>query len=166
MGKVQRRFLRDMMPLPPTGPPWSVARYERSSPELRAYIRDEWKSNPEWLSPPTSRRQDSVWSRLRRWLVPAAKNKERTETPTTVEPSSPIRASPAVADATPCLHLMREDLGFGGEAEFLRCTFCGDVLIVLGGRTWGVASVAGPSPIAVDSDAALVPSETGGLAGR
>ncbi len=103
--------------------------------ELRAYARDEWGSDATWLYHRVPR--TPLLAKVRAWL----------RRPTRTRPSSPAAADPrASADLTAvprsvevdddCVHPSVEDLGFGGTAEFLRCTFCGEVLVVDDGRRW------------------------------
>ncbi len=130
-----------MLPMPPSGTWLSRVRYDRSSLELNAYMRDEWRSNPDWLVRRPLRRDGSLWSRLRRWFVVRAREPARLR----VGLSDPA-PSDWLARADACPHLVTEDLGLGTQAQFLRCTECGDVLVLHAGREWHVGSAAEPSP--------------------
>lgn len=124
----------------------NALRMGRSSPELRAYSRDEWGSDAAWLYRRVPR--TPLLAKLRAWL----------RRPTRTRPPSPAAADPrssagftavprAVEADDDCLHPTVEDLGFGGTAEFLRCTLCGDVLVVDEGRRWAFVSAA---PVSCD----------------
>ncbi len=64
----------------------------------------------------------------------------------TRETPSDSQASPVPLRAeTECPHSVREELGLGGLALFLRCCVCGDVLVISGNRAWRVGSVEGCS---------------------
>ncbi len=119
----------------------NAMRTKHSSPELRAYLRDEWGSDTGWLDRLAPR--TSLLTRARAWFRRPA----RTRTPSPLAADS-VLASGIVAVSEPvhfpddCPHLAVEDLGFGGTAEFLRCSLCGGVLVVHAGRQWAFGSVA------------------------
>ncbi len=50
--------------------------------------------------------------------------------------------------AKSCSHNTAEPLGADADAVFLRCTACGQILVLQGGRAWTIRSY-GSSPIAI-----------------
>jgi hypothetical protein len=119
-----------MMRIPPTEIPLLRMRNDRFTAELRAYARDEFRSDPGWLQARALSRRVSWTSRLRRWWTTLA---ERRTAPTGEPVAEPIvaRAEPAnVADEPPCPHAVVEELGLDVTTRFLRCTACGSVLVI------------------------------------
>lgn len=139
------RLISHMMPALPIAAAHSQTRYDRFSSELRAYLRDEWGSEGAWPIRPEQRRAVSPWVRLRRWFR-ARPRRQGSPSPVRVDKDWPTAVEPArLASADGCLHLVSEDLGVGGSASFLRCTMCGEVLVVQGGREWWLQA-ATPEP--------------------
>lgn len=143
-----------MMPIPPIGSTWRNSRTDRSSFELRAYLRDEWRSNLDWLAAQTPRRNSSFWSRMRRWFLARARRREDPSRGRAHERSPSPPPPDWLADVNVCSHSQTEDLGYGGGAEFLQCIVCGVVLVVHGGREWRIS----PSP----SEVAPLPERSSG----
>jgi len=77
-----------------------------------------------------------------------------------VSPSDPRLVAPA------CPHVVADDLGAAGGAQFLQCTACGEVLVVQAGRTWRVAGLPGAASPPAASVADLMLTGTDELAGR
>lgn len=112
-------------------------RNDRASRELRAYARQEWNADVAWFRSLLPRM--TLGSRIRRWVLlrrPSAA--VRTAAP---EPqSAPAAGAPPVPPAVvqDCPHPSVEEIGSAGYAEFLRCSLCGHVLVVEGGRQWSI----------------------------
>lgn len=116
---------------------------DRDSSGLRRYVRDEWGSQSHWI--PRSAPSAPLRERLGHWL---RKGRARTNVPRPVaEPASLSLPSsrPPVRDEEACPHLVHEELGLGGDAVFLRCSRCGEVLIVSEGRVWGLTGADAPA---------------------
>ncbi len=127
-----------MMPVHPYEIPSLRLPSERSSRELRAYLRDEYQADVGWLNHFILTRSPPLHTRLRRWLAARRSRRgseSRGEAPVAVSRTQPF---PSTADAEDCPHLLLEDLGFGGNADFLRCTVCGDVLVTRGASQWRI----------------------------
>ncbi len=114
-------------------------RTDRASRELRAYLRSEWGGDAPWLYPPAPR---TPWrARLRGWWAARRSTSLRSPQPSADLPSAGISYAPsATEDPEDCPHADVEQLGFSGATLFVRCSRCGDVLILRGARQWRVAS--------------------------
>lgn len=119
-------------------------RYDRSSSELRAYLRDEYHSNVTWLHARVRPRSASLGIRFRRWI---AARPWRREASSPVRTPAPSAASPRwLSAAESCPHLLSEDLGSGAGAKFLQCAACGAVLVVSGDRQWRIGRLEDATP--------------------
>ena len=119
------------------------------SPELRAYLRNEWGSDAGWFYASARRSARSPWERLRGWMrLRARRRRARTRAPSVgVAPLS--TDAQAIGGPEACTHLVSEELGAAGNARFLSCTLCGAVLVLQGGAQWriGAAPAAPASPV-------------------
>lgn len=114
--------------------------HERISPELAAYVRDEWHMDADWIRAQAPQSRIGLGVRLRRWL--RARRRRVPETPPRLPPV-PIRIPPATAVSwtrtqETCPHSTAESLGMSGPVEFLQCTECGAVLVDQNGHQWHV----------------------------
>lgn len=122
---------------------------DRFYPELRAYLRDEYRADMGWLDHLVRSKRPPLRIRLHRWL--AARQPRREGEPRDAS-SAAISLTPSprsAAHPVDCPHPLIEDLGFGGDAEFLRCTVCGDVLVTRGAIQWRIRPAkddVAPSP--------------------
>ncbi len=115
---------------------------DRRSSDLRRYAQEEWHSQVHWIRGATP--SVSLRVRLGRWLH-RARMREPVAEPAVGEPApSPPAAAVTQADGSPCPHLVQEELGLAGTTVFLRCTVCGEVLLLSGHRIWGL-NAAEPS---------------------
>lgn len=121
---------------------------DRSSAQLRAYLRDEHHAEIGWLNHAIRSERLPRRSRLGRWL--AARRVRRQLPAVHALPSAAPEAAPSSStrDAEDCLHPLTEDLGLGGGAEYLRCAVCGDVIVVRGAKQWRLRSVVDGAPSA------------------
>lgn len=113
---------------------------DRMSPELRAYVRSEWRGDAWWLHRASAR--ITLRARFRRWLA-SRRPTSPAALPSVEAPSSvrPVGTLAPVETIEPCLHADVEGLGLDGGVEFLRCLLCGGVLVVDQGREWSLRSV-------------------------
>ncbi len=113
---------------------------DRSSAQLRAYLRDEYRAEIAWLDREVRSQLPSRRGWLGRWLAARQARRERPSARVSSDPSPETPPSPSARDAEDCAHLLTEDLGLSGGAGFLRCAICGDVIVVRGGRRWRIGS--------------------------
>ena len=130
-----------MIPWIPADPTTSRLRNDRSSQELRAYFRDEYGADAPWTLARSRSRSVPLRVRFRRWLI-AWKGRRDSPSSKPIPEASPVVRSDWLAAADSCPHLITEDLGVGDDAEFLRCTACGDVLVVGGSRQWRITRLS------------------------
>lgn len=137
--------------------------HDESTPQLRAYVRDEYGSDLPWIHSMLRSRVVPWRIRLRRWfrgrgVQPAKATEARAPEP------HPSRVPVRIEKPEPCPHLLMEDLGLDGAAEFLRCAACGVVIVVRGDDRWQIGPAADAvTPSAGDfrgEDAALVGLDT------
>ena len=115
---------------------------DRSSRELRAYVRREWGSDVSWIESLAPRRPLRL--RMRAWLRGRAEARE-SRSRDDERPRPCFASLPVSLDAEAgCPHSAAEDLGFCGSARFLRCSLCGGVLIGHDGRWWGLDPAGSP----------------------
>lgn len=120
-------------------------RNDRSSLELRAYLRSEWKGTPEWIRSPRRSSRPSAWHRFGRWLRSrGAKPEASAVSPVAALPISGRTVAQSRSRET-CPHLVVDDLGADLDTTFHRCIACGTVLIVQQGRWWRIVSTLGPT---------------------
>ncbi len=112
-------------------------RNERGSAELRAYARDEWHADVQWILGLFSRPSRRL--KIRAWLRRQGTGISSGRSP--VAPRRPASRPTVGSSPEDCPHPAVEDLGFGGTASFLRCVLCGGVLILHEGHRWSVNSV-------------------------
>lgn len=105
------------------------------SPELRAFLRDEFRGDGTWILAQLRRNRKPFRARLAARLFPS---RERRPQPveTVPSPRSRVTAVPsaAPADEDACAHLVAEELGEGGASQYLRCVLCGGVIVAFGNR--------------------------------
>lgn len=121
--------------------PLTRRRYDTTSFELRAYARDEWRSDAAWLR--GSIRPPSFLERLHLWRRSRTRDTGLAHREVDAPVASPAAWTSRDGEAD-CPHVVREDLGLGGPAQFLRCSACGEVLVVTGSRSWGLAPIRVP----------------------
>lgn len=140
-----------MMSVPPGGMPLITRAYDASSSELRAYMRDEYRSNEAWLLAHARLRQTPWRTRLRRWWH-ARTEPRRTPGPAGISLSAAGAAASIPPRPVPdgCSHLVVEELGTAGPTDFVRCSSCGAVLVVNARAVWRLDTPSGwprPEPI-------------------
>ncbi len=113
---------------------------DRSSAQLRAYLRDEFQAEIGWLDHAIRSKRVSLPSRLSRWLAARQARREHLSARGSPDATPEPFPSPSARDAEDCPHPLTEDLGLGGAAGFLRCAICGDVIVVRGARQWRIRS--------------------------
>ncbi len=116
---------------------------DRRSSDLRRYAREEWHSQVHWIRGATP--SVPLRARLARWL-----HRARTREPVSalaVGESAPLppAAAGTQTDGAPCPHLVQEELGMAGTTVFLRCSVCGEVLLLSGHRIWGLNAAEPPA---------------------
>lgn len=129
-----------MMSVPPSGVLSLDLPNDRSSAQLRAYLRDEYHADIGWLERTIRSERAPRRGRLRRWLATRRSRPELPSPRRSTAATSAARSSASPVDAQDCSHPMTEDLGLGGETGFLRCAICGDVIVVRGARQWRIRS--------------------------
>ena len=155
-----------MMSMPPSGVYQSRMQNDRSSLQLRAYAREEYGSEAGWIHALVRSRSVPLRTRLRRWIRTRSQRQKRRAPAAT--PLATVSASPSESRlaASACPHVVADDLGAAGGAQFLQCTACGEVLVVQAGRTWRVAGLPGAASPPAASVADLMLTGTDELAGR
>ncbi len=109
---------------------------DRRSSDLRRYAREEWHSQVHWIRGATPSVPLRAW--LARWLH-RVRMRDPVAKRAVVEPAPlPPAAAGTQADGSPCPHLVQEELGLAGTTVFLRCSVCGEVLLLSGHRIWGL----------------------------
>lgn len=120
-------------------------RNDRASQALRAYVRSEWRGDASWLRQEPAR--VSIRSRLRAWLAARKPGVSVPSSPAEAGTSEEPAASPVpTALVEPCPHPDAQELGMSGGVVFLRCTLCGDVLVVDQDREWTLSAAPSEAP--------------------
>lgn len=131
-----------MMSVPPSGVlSWDLPN-DRSSAQLRAYLRDEHQAGIAWLDHEIRSARRPIRSRLGRWLAARQARRAQPLASRSADATPEILPRPSAPDAEDCPHPLTEDLGISGGAGFLRCAICGDIIVVRGARQWRLRSVA------------------------
>ncbi len=123
-----------MMSVPRFGIRNNYRTNDRSSAQLRGYLRDEYHADIDWLYASVRSRAPPLRTRLRRWL--GARRSRRPELPAAERIPEPIPPRADRVAAETCPHPLIEELGLSGDAEFLRCAVCGEVIVARGTRAW------------------------------
>ncbi len=167
-----------MMAIPILPQPPRLRREDLASPELRAYLRHEYRGDVSLLYVRRPHRQPGVLERVRRrlsrsradFIVPTAANEPvgsacpapSQETHPQAPPRTPIGdrdlATFAPGIGLGCTHMALEELGGGSGVSYSLCVSCGTVLVLTSVGGWALPPVDPRDP---REHAATVPAPLG-----